>query len=88
MTRRFRDGEFTWRDWYVAIGSHPPIRGRQSDELDEVGTEQLPFDDDSNTTQVTYLPACMNCGWTPEASTDPFPERCPACWAKLTVKQS
>jgi hypothetical protein len=66
MTRRYRDGEFSWREWYVAI------RGRQ--------------DDDLKAALALLLPACCNCSWTPEALTDPVPDRCPACWAKLTVK--
>jgi hypothetical protein len=53
-----------------------------TDQLDEVGTPPL-FPDDSNKRAPSYLPTCSNCGWTPEASTDPIPDRCPACWATL-----
>jgi hypothetical protein len=36
MNRRYRDGEFSWREWYVAI------RGRQDDDPNTVHARYLP----------------------------------------------
>jgi hypothetical protein len=76
MSTRDRSSETSWASWY-------------SHQTDEVGTEQLPFTDDSNTTLVGYLPACPNCGWQPEVcgTENPpdyaVPHKCPECWARL-----
>jgi hypothetical protein len=56
-----------------------------STQTDEVGTGQLPFDDDSKRAPVHVSPTCGNCGWMPEAATEPIPNRCPMCWARLGV---
>jgi hypothetical protein len=69
-----------------------------TDQTDEVGTEQLDFDDDSNTEPCSVLPTCPNCG--AELFHDPAPRLplilpadgrkriyryCAVCWKKVTL---
>lgn len=70
-----------------------------TDQTDEVGTEQLPFDDDSrNYSLVNNRPSCSNCGAA--LFHDPAPRLplilpadgrkriyryCAVCWKKVTL---
>ena len=78
MTRRKERP--SWVEFYSRQRGH----NCSSDQVDEVGTEQLPFTDDSRKYSVlNSRPSCPNCGWQQEASTGPAPDRCPECWSRL-----
>jgi rubrerythrin len=74
MSERIRAGN-SWVDFYAR-------------QRDEVGTETFPGFEESKVAHAVLLPTCPNCGWTPEAATEPIPDRCPMCWGRLQAVKS
>lgn len=69
MSERIRAGN-SWTAWYASQreANDAPVH-----VLDDLGYNP----------GYKARPTRLNCGQVAEAATDPIPDRCEACWAKL-----